>query len=177
MPVDPSGYLYSIDRRSSIALAPSAASGASSWSRQSFSAQAVLIIICAQDLDHFRVNVVRPSVKSQVPEHDVDSDRRSYLETSISTIRSRFSIYLSIFIYFQRRVSKHGLSGYLRELHGEGAEKRYHMNDMLLYCQRTPVFSGGAQLVTPSHGTTPVAISSSRLEGNRRGGRAVLLRC
>ncbi|KAM0800520.1 hypothetical protein BDR22DRAFT_821397 [Usnea florida] len=36
--------------------------------------------------------------------------------------------------------TKHGMSGYVRDLHGEGKPKRYHLNDMLLYHQRGPVF-------------------------------------
>ena len=73
------------------------------------------------------------------------------------------------------RVAKHGLSRYVRELHGTGTEKRYHINDILSYHQREPVVSAGVLLSTPARGTTPVAISDTRILAGRQGGRAVVL--
>ena len=73
------------------------------------------------------------------------------------------------------RVTAHGLSGYVRELHGSGQEKRYSLNDMLLYHEREPVISAGLILATPSRGTTPVAISCARILAGRQGGRAIVL--
>ena len=65
------------------------------------------------------------------------------------------------------RVTTHGLSGYVRELHGSGQAKRYNMNDMLLYHERELVISAGVLLSTPARGTTPVAISDTRMLAGR----------
>ena len=74
------------------------------------------------------------------------------------------------------RVTEHELSGYVRELHGTGQGKRYHMNDMMMYYEREPVIiTAGVQLVTPICDTTPVTISSTRITAGRGGGRALML--
>ncbi len=74
------------------------------------------------------------------------------------------------------RVTTHGRSAYVREIHGTGEGKRYHLDDIMLYQQRAPVFvAAGVTLVSSDTGTTPVAISANRIPVGRRGGRALLL--
>ena len=73
------------------------------------------------------------------------------------------------------RTAKHGLSGYVRELHGDGRERRYHMNDLLLYHAREPVVTAGATLICSPHGTSPAVISASRTSNINQGGRAIFL--
>lgn len=73
------------------------------------------------------------------------------------------------------KLTPHGLSGYVREIHGDGREKRYHINDLILYHQREEVMLAGAQLTLPPQGTTPVIIGGSRITTGRVGGRALML--
>ena len=75
------------------------------------------------------------------------------------------------------KITKHGLSGYVRELHGTGTVKRYHLNDILLYHQREPVISAEVHFITPTHGSTPVVTSTSRTASTGRGSRALVLCC
>ena len=70
---------------------------------------------------------------------------------------------------------KHKHSGFVRELHGNGAPKRYHIDDLIVYHEREPVLSGAVQLATPFYGTTPVHQSSFRFQAGRAGQRALFL--
>ena len=76
------------------------------------------------------------------------------------------------------RMTRSGLSGYVRELHGEGKEKRYHINDMKLYYERKPYpVPAGVVLKPSTMGTTPVVTGGRgiNLAPAGIGGRAVLL--
>ena len=74
------------------------------------------------------------------------------------------------------RITQHGLSGCIREIHGMGEGKRYYMNDIMLYYEREPVtIAAGVQLVMLVSGTTPVVVSNTRIRTERIGGRALIL--
>ena len=66
------------------------------------------------------------------------------------------------------------LSGWVRELHGAGNPKRYHLDDMVMYYEREKVFLGSVQLAFPFAGSTPVVQSNFRLL-SQAGRRALLL--
>lgn len=64
-------------------------------------------------------------------------------------------------------------SEYVQELHGDGAAKRYHLNDILLYKERGTFQKEGLTFVPDPRGTHPMVING-RGTGNP-GSRAVLL--
>ena len=78
------------------------------------------------------------------------------------------------------RFSASGLSAYVRELHGSATEKKYHINDILLYYPRQPVVIAGTTLIQGPRGTTPV-VQGGRIGGGgcdwtgAPGSRAVIL--
>ena len=76
------------------------------------------------------------------------------------------------------RMTGSGLSGYVRELHGEGKEKRYYVDDMKLYFERKPYpMAAGVISTTSTMGTTPVVTGGRgiNIAPAGIGGRAVLL--
>jgi len=66
-----------------------------------------------------------------------------------------------------------GNSGHVQELHGDGATKRYHLNDILLYKERETFQKEGVTFEPGPRGTHPMVING-RGTGNP-GSRAVLL--
>ena len=76
------------------------------------------------------------------------------------------------------RLSASRLSGYVRELHGDGKEKKYHINDLLLYYERqNRATVAGATLEHNTRGTTPAITGGGgiRITPGGPGGRAVML--
>ena len=69
----------------------------------------------------------------------------------------------------------HRRSGWIRELHGTATPKRYHIDDIILYHKRRPVFSGRILLTTPAVGSTPVCQSAYRFQPSQAGQRALRL--
>lgn len=67
-----------------------------------------------------------------------------------------------------------GLSGHVREVHGEGVTKKYHLNDILLYKDRRPFHLDDVEVAQGPHGTNP-AVIGGRGTGEP-GSRAVFLR-
>lgn len=66
-----------------------------------------------------------------------------------------------------------GLSAYVREIHGSGKTKRYHLNDLLLYNPRSAFKLNDTTILQKSHGTVP-AVIGERGDGDP-GSRAVFL--
>lgn len=66
-----------------------------------------------------------------------------------------------------------GLSAHVRELHGSGKTKRYHLNDRLLYNPRSAFKLNDTTIMQTSHGIVPVIISGQG--GGEPGSRAVFL--
>lgn len=66
------------------------------------------------------------------------------------------------------------LSGYVREVHGDRATKRYHLNDMLLYKDRQLFHLDDVEVIQGPHGTNPAVIGGR--EAGEPGSRAVFFR-
>lgn len=66
-----------------------------------------------------------------------------------------------------------GLSAYVRELHGSGKAKRYHLNGPLLYNPRSAFKINDTTILQTSHGTVPAVIGGRG--GGEPGSRAVFL--
>lgn len=67
------------------------------------------------------------------------------------------------------------LSAYVREVHGVGKPKRYHLDDILLYNPRSSFRIGNSVIHQGPHGTTP-AVTGDHSSGEP-GARAVFLHC
>ena len=66
-----------------------------------------------------------------------------------------------------------GSSAYVRELHGSGKTKRYHLNDLLLYNPRSAFKLNDTTILQTSHGTVSAVIGGRG--GGEPGSRAVFL--
>lgn len=67
------------------------------------------------------------------------------------------------------------LSAYVREVHGVGKPKRYHLDDILLYNPHSSFRIGNSVIHQGSHGTTPAIIGGHG--SGEPGSRAVFLHC
>lgn len=50
------------------------------------------------------------------------------------------------------------LSGHIREIYGDGKTKKYHLNDILLYQERSRFFMDGVRLLVRPEGTAPTVV-------------------
>ena len=66
-----------------------------------------------------------------------------------------------------------GLSAYVREIHGSGKIKRYHLDNILLYNSWSTFKINDTIILQTSHGTVPVIIGGQK--GGEPGSRAVFL--
>lgn len=67
------------------------------------------------------------------------------------------------------------LSAYIREVHGVGKPKRYHLDDILLYNPRSSFRIGDSIIHQSSHGTTPTGIGGRGT--GKPGARVMFLHC
>lgn len=119
---------------------------------------------------HYYLKSVRER-KQRIPEpgdlvlvrnHAVDGQRGRKLEAKWVGPRILVSYY-----------SASKVSGHLREIYGDGKTKKYHLNDILLYKERSAFTQGGVPIMRGPHGTVP-AVIGGRVTGEP-GMRAVML--
>ena len=93
-----------------------------------------------------RQKIPNPGDLVLVRNHVVDSQRGRKLEAK----------WLGPRLLVSYSTSK--LTGYVREIYGDGKAKKYHLNDILLYQERRALLVDGVRLLAKPEGTVPTVI-------------------
>lgn len=105
--------------------------------------------------------IPKPGNLVLVRNHAVDTQRGRKLEAKWLGPRILVS-------YSASKVSAH-----IREIYGDGKTKKYHLNDIVLYKERTAFTRDGIPILQRPHGTVPAIIG--RRGAGEPGMRAVML--